>query len=73
MDQEEAEEIAAETAAEFIVRLENFTNAALAMGRKKGAGKDDYKDGLVYEERKMLLAEFVKACVQYKKCARCNA
>lgn len=71
---EETAEIPAETAAQFVKRLVAFTDNALAQARRTGAGgKDDYKDGLVYEERKALLSTFVKALVGWKRCQRCQA
>ena len=66
-------EIPAESAADFMHRMDQFVNVAIAMARQQGRGNDEYKDGLVYEERKRVLAEFVKAAQGWKKCTRCNA
>lgn len=72
--EEDEEEVPAETAEEFIKRIETFTMDALVRARQSGAGgKDDYKDGLVYEERKSILSEFVKACAGWKRCMSCHA
>lgn len=63
----------AESAAEFIDRIEQFCSIALKQARRAGRGRDDYKDGLVYEERKRLFADFIKAAQNYKRCYRCDA
>lgn len=41
------------------------------IGRTQPAGRDNYKDGLVYAERRDLLHEFGRKA--YMKCSRCNA
>lgn len=66
-------DIPAESAAEFIQRMENFTNQAIALFHREGRTRDDYKDGIVYEERKRVLHEFVKLAQGWKRCTRCNA
>jgi DNA-directed RNA polymerase I subunit RPA1 len=61
----------AEGIAEFIVRMENYVNHQLKAAAKVGGVRDEYKDGLVYEERKKVLSEFAKKT--YAKCNRCMA
>jgi DNA-directed RNA polymerase I subunit RPA1 len=70
---EAAADIPAERAAEFVVRIEQFVAQALDYARKMGRTSDEYKDGLVYEERKRVLAEFIKAAQGWKRCSRCQA
>ncbi len=61
----------AETAAEFVVRMEEYVRYQLKMAKKRGGVKDEYKDGLVYEERKRVLHEFGKK--NWGRCTRCTA
>lgn len=56
-----------------MVRMDNFVEQAMQYARAKGLGKDEYKDGLVYEERKRVLADFVRAAQGWKRCSRCQA
>ncbi|WVR06374.1 hypothetical protein IAU60_003405 [Kwoniella sp. DSM 27419] len=65
--------ISKENAAELIVRVDAYVSAQLEAARKSGtsSGRDSYKDGLVFEERKRLLAEFSKK--NWAKCSRCSA
>ncbi|KAL7423169.1 hypothetical protein Q5752_002469 [Cryptotrichosporon argae] len=62
--------VPAEGAAEFIIRLESYVKTVLRAKHKRGA-KDEYKDGLVFEERKRVLGEFSKKL--YGKCFHCQA
>jgi DNA-directed RNA polymerase I subunit RPA1 len=62
--------IAAEDAAEIMIRIDNFTDTALRQAKKS---RDGYKDGLVFEERRKVLAEFAKKSAEWKKCTRCLA
>ena len=65
----------AKTAAEAIERLKAYVAHELSRARKRGGKKDDYKDGLVYTERRVLLDDVLK--VQQRpwrvKCSRCGA
>jgi len=63
--------IPAETAAEFIVRMEGYVKHHLHSAKKRGGVKDEYKDGLVYEERKRVLHDFGRKA--WGKCTRCSA
>lgn len=60
-----------ETAAEFVVRMEEYVKYQLHIAKKRGGVKDEYKDGLVYEERKRVLHDFGRK--GWVKCARCTA
>lgn len=65
-----------ETAADFIVKLQKYVKVQLHRAAKKGSGvKDEYKDGLVYTERRALLDDVLR--VQQRpwrvKCSRCYA
>lgn len=70
---EAGQDVPAERAAEFIVRIEQFVATALEHSRRLGQTSDDYKDGLVYEERKRVMNEFIKAAQGWKRCSRCQA
>lgn len=72
-DDEEGGAVPAETAAELIIRIEKFVQQVLRKPRQAGQPKDQYKDGLVFEERKKVLAEFAREGTRYKKCSRCLA
>ena len=65
--------IPAETAAEVMVRINKYVEASLKIAKRQGKGKDEYKDGLVFEERQKVLAEFARQSSQWKKCSRCLA
>jgi DNA-directed RNA polymerase I subunit RPA1 len=65
--------IAADDAAEIMIRIDKFTETALRQARADKRSRDNYKDGLVYEERKKLLAEFARKSAEWKKCTRCLA
>ena len=65
-----------ETAAEHIVKLEDYVRYKLHQANKRGGGKDDYRDGVVYEERRALLEEVLKGDSSRSwrtKCSRCRA
>ncbi|ORX40060.1 hypothetical protein BD324DRAFT_254113 [Kockovaella imperatae] len=65
-----------ETAAEHIVKLDDFVRYALHQAKKHGAEKDNYRDGVVYEERRALLEEVLKGDSSRSwrtKCSRCRA
>ena len=70
-DKEEKDEKEAETEAHYIARLEDFVRDCIRKGGKAAEGRDSYKDGLVYEERKKVISEFAKK--GYKKCQKCKA
>ena len=61
-----------ESPEEFQLRVGLFVKMHLI--RASGSKRDDYKDGLVYQARKELIAEFLKATT-LRKCnnAGCNA
>jgi hypothetical protein len=59
-----------ETEEQFIQRIADFVNNAMK-GKKGSLGRDGYKDGLVYDERKKTIAEFTK--MGHKKCQKCKA
>jgi DNA-directed RNA polymerase I subunit RPA1 len=56
-----------------MIRIDKFTETALRQARGDKRFRDNYKDGLVYEERKKLLAEFARKSAEWKKCTRCLA
>jgi hypothetical protein len=61
-DEEESTE---ETPEEFQLRVDLFVKVHL--GRASGSKRDHYKDGLVYQTRKELITEFLKATI-LRKC-----
>lgn len=69
-EEDEDADVPAETAAEFILRMETYVKVVLKSKKKRGV-RDDYKDGLVYEERKRVLHEFGKKV--WNRCAHCQA
>ncbi|CAK9780803.1 beta and beta-prime subunits of DNA dependent RNA-polymerase [Cutaneotrichosporon oleaginosum] len=62
--------VSAESAAEFILRIETYVKQVLKL-RKKKDERDAYKDGLVYEERRRVLQEFGKKI--WNRCSHCQA
>lgn len=62
--------VAAETAAEFIQRMDEYVRQVLKHKKRKHE-RDNYKDGLVFEERKRVLNEFGKK--PWAKCSHCQA
>lgn len=70
-DEEGSEEEEAETAHDFEKRVNAFVNANLK--RAPTSKRDNYKDGLVYQARKDIISEFLKAIVARKKCLNCDA
>lgn len=64
-----------QTAADFIVKLQKYVKGQLHRAAKRGGTKDEYKDGLVYTERRALLDEVLR--VQQRpwrvRCSRCLA
>ncbi|ORY24297.1 putative DNA-directed RNA polymerase I 190 kDa polypeptide [Naematelia encephala] len=70
-----AAQLSAQTAAEYILRIENFTKHALSIAKRKGTGKDAYKEGLVFEERKQVMHETLAASGKpwARRCLRCQA
>ena len=71
----EAAAIASETAGEYIVKLGQFVKNTLKEVRKRGIRQDDYKDGLVYQERKETLDGVFRTGGRswMRKCTRCHA
>jgi DNA-directed RNA polymerase I subunit RPA1 len=69
--QEEKEEKEAESEESYIKRMEDFVRSAIRAGGKQAENRDQYKDGLVFEERKKVIGEFAKK--GYKKCQKCKA
>lgn len=67
--------IAPERAAEYVIRLNEFVKNKLKRAEKRGIGKDEYKDGLVYQERKQVLGGVLKTGGRpwNRRCARCLA
>lgn len=64
-DVEEDPGVADETPHEFIARINLYV--AIHLARSPNNNRDSYKDGLVYQARKDLINEFLKACIS-KKC-----
>jgi DNA-directed RNA polymerase I subunit RPA1 len=71
-DKAESSRQAAQAASEWIVQIEDYTDTQLAAARKRGVGRDSYKDGLVFEERRKTLRDFFNLA-RPKKCTRCKA
>lgn len=71
-DELEKADADAESEERFIERVEAFVKQALAEAKGLGSSsRDAYKDDLVYNERKKVIAEFSKR--GYKKCHSCKA
>jgi DNA-directed RNA polymerase I subunit RPA1 len=71
-DELEKADADAESEERFIERVEAFVREALAEAEGQGSSsRDAYKDDLVYNERKKVIAEFSKR--GYKKCHSCKA
>lgn len=70
-DELDKEEKEAEKEEDYIKRMEEFVRSAIRAGGKQAEGRDSYKDGLVYDERKRVISEFAKK--GYKKCQKCKA
>lgn len=64
-EEEEQPEVPDETPQEFIGRINLYVAIHLARAPKNT--RDSYKDGLLYQARKDLINEFLKACI-LKKC-----
>ena len=60
-----------ESVEEFEQRLNLYVAAVLRQA--SSSKRDDYKDGLVYQHRKNTISQFLKAAVNFKKCANCAA
>lgn len=60
----------AETVDAYEARLELYIR--LTLSRASGSKRDDYKDSLVFQARKDLIMEFLKAAI-VKKCTTCGA
>jgi hypothetical protein len=60
-----------ESIEEFEARLHKFVQGNLQ--RASSSKRDHYKDDLVYQARKEVIVEFMRAVVSRKKCANCNA
>lgn len=65
-EDEDEEDVVAESLADFEKRVNLFVTIHLARA-PPGSGRDNYKDGMVYNARKELIAEFTKA-VMVRKC-----
>lgn len=52
-----------------------FVKSALHRAKERKIGKDDYKDGLVYQERKEVLDGVLKTGGRswIRRCTRCHA
>ena len=68
-------QVAPQNAAEHIIKVDKYVKGALAMAKKQAIGKDEYKDGLVFEERRALLDGVFKQTGRpwARKCSRCHA
>lgn len=60
-----------ETEVAFLTRLELFVMVTIARQVAVGAKRGSYKDGLVYQYRKDLITEFLKATI-LNKCQNCR-
>ena len=70
-----ATKVPPQTAAEYIVRIRGFVKTSLHVAKKKGIGRYDYKDGLVFQERREVLDGVFKTAGRpwRGRCTRCNA
>lgn len=64
-DDDKDPDIPDEAPHEFIARLNLYV--AIHLSRSPTSTRDSYKDGLIYQTRKDLINEFLKACIS-KKC-----
>ena len=64
-EQEQEPGVSDESPQEFIARINLYV--AIHLGRAPQNTRDSYKDGLIYQTRKDLINEFLKACI-LKKC-----
>ncbi|BEI90820.1 uncharacterized protein CcaverHIS019_0308900 [Cutaneotrichosporon cavernicola] len=69
-DEDADADVSAESAAEFILRIETYVKQVIKHKKKKNE-RDAYKDGLVYEERRRVLQEFGKKI--WNRCSHCQA
>ena len=72
VEENSAEDLLDETGESFEARINSYVRIHLS--RSPGSNRDNYKDGLVYQARKDLVTEFLKATI-LKKCQneRCLA
>jgi hypothetical protein len=59
-----------ETFEEYKERMDDLVQKSLRSA--SSSTRDNYKDGLVYQARKDVILEFLKAAIQ-KKCSNCGA
>ena len=65
-----------ETAKDHIAKLQNYVKFHLHNAKKRGLVRDNYRNGVVYEERKTVLEEVLKgesSRAWRNKCSRCQA
>jgi hypothetical protein len=60
-----------ESAEEFETRIRNFVKMSIA--RASSSKRDHYKDSLVYQARKEVITEFMRAIVARKQCLNCHS
>jgi hypothetical protein len=56
---------------EFEARIHRFVQ--MSIERASSSKRDDYKESLVYQARKDVIAEFMRAIVARKQCLYCNS
>ena len=66
-EQEDVESVAVEDIDAFAMRIELWVQNHLRFGASTSK-RDNYKDGLVYQERKAVIHEFIRA-TQRRKCS----
>lgn len=61
-----------ENVAALMVKIDNFVQHKVGSARPGSAGANSYKDGLVFEERRRTIREFL-GLVKPNRCQRCRA
>jgi hypothetical protein len=70
-DDMKGDDEAGESADEFEARIRNFVKASIA--KASSSKRDHYKESLVYQARKEVITEFMRAIVARKQCLNCNS
>lgn len=72
--EETVPQVAVETAADLLVRMEGFVTSQLHEAKKKSTGKDAGLDAMIYEERKAARKELSARLAKSRaRCQKCRA
>jgi hypothetical protein len=72
--EETVPQVAVETAADLLVRMEGFVTSQLHEAKKKSTGKDAGLDAMIYEERKAARKELsARLAKSRSRCQKCRA